>query len=187
MTIINQLINPGSCSSACSLNPKDPSAHSTISQFPISLKSNGAAHTKQNLTSNSLTCRVRDILRQGPSELAHFQPFALNFIQSIFNQEKLTKVTDQDKCNGTNSLVLTVSVSSAVELGQTQIDMITKKMKGITGFPNLRVVNTVDPSLIAGFVIRYGLDESSVIDLSVKGELAALANQVEASDNQRHV
>ncbi|KAK8946384.1 hypothetical protein KSP39_PZI006752 [Platanthera zijinensis] len=83
---------------------------------------------------------------------------------------------------GAAKVVLAVSVSSAVELDERQVDLIARKMKRMTGFCNLRMENTVDSSLIAGFVISFGDDESHVIDLSVKGQLAALATRVESSD-----
>jgi hypothetical protein len=44
------------------------------------------------------------------------------------------------------------------------------------------VENVVDPSLIAGFVICYGLDDSHAIDLSVRARLAALKNRVDSFD-----
>ncbi|PKA55181.1 ATP synthase delta chain, chloroplastic [Apostasia shenzhenica] len=78
--------------------------------------------------------------------------------------------------------ILAVSVSSAVELDERQVDLIARKMKKITGFTNLRMEKTIDPSLIAGFVISYGDDGSQIIDLSVKGQLANLAARVESTD-----
>ena len=82
------------------------------------------------------------------------------------------------------SIVLSVSVSSAVKLDARQIELIARKMQKLTGFRNLRLENIVDPSLIAGFTISYGDDESNVIDLSVQGQLAALAARVESSERR---
>lgn len=81
-------------------------------------------------------------------------------------------------------IVLSVSISSAVKLDTTQIELIARKMQKLTGFVNLKVQNIVDPSLIAGFSICYGDDESNIIDLSVKGQLAALAARVESSEQR---
>lgn len=78
--------------------------------------------------------------------------------------------------------VLVVSVSSAVKLDERQIELISKKMQRLTGFQELRIENSIDPSLIAGFVISYCSDGSHVIDLSVKSQLATLAARLESSD-----
>ena len=83
-------------------------------------------------------------------------------------------------------LALRVVVSSAVELDARQTELIARKMRRLTGFVNLTVENVVDPSLIAGFVICYGADDSHVIDLSVKGQLAALKNRVDSIDQTAH-
>ncbi|KAJ1293705.1 hypothetical protein BS78_01G089000 [Paspalum vaginatum] len=83
-------------------------------------------------------------------------------------------------------LALRVVVTSAVELDARQTELIARKMRRLTGFVNLTVENVVDPSLIAGFVICYGIDDSHVIDLSVKGKLAALKNRVDSIDQTAH-
>ncbi|OEL22059.1 hypothetical protein BAE44_0016921, partial [Dichanthelium oligosanthes] len=83
-------------------------------------------------------------------------------------------------------LALRVVVTSAVELDARQTELIARKMRRLTGFVNLTVENVVDPSLIAGFVICYGTDDSHVIDLSVKGQLAALKNRVDSIDQTAH-
>lgn len=79
-------------------------------------------------------------------------------------------------------VVLNVVIYSAAKLENKQIDLIARKMQRLTGFRNLKLENIIDPSLIAGFVISYDTDGSQVIDLSVKGQLAALAARVESSD-----
>lgn len=177
MHILNQPINTGSCQSspAFSREPSTKTNNHPPASVSFDRKTDAA---KQN--SSSLTCKASNVLHEGQSKAVQFQPYTLKFLRSIYQEEKFTPAS----C--ANSLVLTVTVCSAVKLDQIQLDLIAKKMQRITGFTNLRLVNTVDPSLIAGFVISYGTDESSVIDLSVKGELAALANQVEASDKRTH-
>lgn len=77
---------------------------------------------------------------------------------------------------------LRVVVSSAVALDARQTELIARKMRRITGFVNLAIENVVDPSLIAGFVVCYGLGDSHAIDLSVKGRLAALKSRVDSFD-----
>ncbi|KAJ4755222.1 ATP synthase subunit delta [Rhynchospora pubera] len=177
MNILNQPISAGSCKSS-SLS-KEASSKITNNPLPASVKIDGTTQpTKQNLS--SLKCKASNVLHERLSKAAQFQPYMLNFLPSIFQEKKFTQATSAE------SLVLTVAVSSAVKLNQDQIDLIAKKMRRITGFTNLNLVTTVDPSLIAGFVISYGMDESCVIDLSVKAQLAKLANKVEASDQRAH-
>ncbi|KAM0951297.1 putative ATPase, OSCP/delta subunit [Dioscorea sansibarensis] len=81
-----------------------------------------------------------------------------------------------------SSVVLNVVIYSAARLENKQIDLIARKMQRLTGFRNLKLENIIDPSLIAGFLISYDTDGSHVIDLSVKGQLAALAARAESSD-----
>ncbi|KAG1347035.1 ATP synthase delta chain, chloroplastic [Cocos nucifera] len=117
-----------------------------------------------------------------------FQPFTLNFFHSFMYNEKLNVIEDvmgEVGCISSQPIdVLAIAVSSAVKLDGRQIDLIARKMQRLTGFRNLRIENIIDPSLIAGFVISYGDDDSHVIDLSVKGRLAALAARVESSDQR---
>jgi F-type H+-transporting ATPase subunit delta len=83
-------------------------------------------------------------------------------------------------------VALRVVVTSAVELDARQTELIARKMRRLTGFVNLKVENVVDTSLIAGFVVCYGTDDSHVIDLSVKAQLAALKNRVDSIDQTVH-
>ncbi|XP_010923020.1 ATP synthase delta chain, chloroplastic [Elaeis guineensis] len=117
-----------------------------------------------------------------------FQPFTPNFFHSFMYNEKLNVIEDVVGEVGSISSqpidVLAIVVSSAVKLDSRQIDLIARKMQRLTGFRNLRMENIIDPSLIAGFVISYGDDDSHIIDLSVKGQLAVLAARVESSDQR---
>lgn len=119
---------------------------------------------------------------------AEFQPFTLNLFHSFMDNKKLNVMEDVMGEVGSISSqpidVLAIVVSSAVKLDSRQIDLIARKMQRLTGFRNLRMENIIDPSLIAGFVISYGDDDSHIIDLSVKGQLAALAARVESSDQR---
>lgn len=82
---------------------------------------------------------------------------------------------------------IVVSVSSAVKLDDVQIDLISRKMKRLTGFRKLRLENAVDPSLIAAFIIRYCDDGAQFLDLDVDGKWAALVARLESSDQTRRV
>lgn len=122
---------------------------------------------------------------------APFQPVTLNFLRSLLDKGSMTAIaTDEDGGKGASEAppppplcALRVVVSSAVALDARQTELIARKMRRITGFVHLLVENVVDPSLIAGFVISYGLDDSHAIDLSVRARLAALKNRVDSFDH----
>ncbi|KAL5218825.1 hypothetical protein ABZP36_019509 [Zizania latifolia] len=121
---------------------------------------------------------------QATAALAPFQPLTLDFLRTLLDRN--SAVAD-DQGHGADVApppphALRVLVSSAVELDARQTELIARKMRRITGFVNLTIENVVDPSLIAGFVVCYGPGESHVIDLSVKGKLAALKNRVDSFD-----
>lgn len=119
-----------------------------------------------------------------------FAQVAQSFLCSLLDSEKFVKVDDtmggefEQYVPSKPSIVLSVSVSSAVKLDSEQIELIARKMQKLTGFRNLKMENIIDPTLIAGFTISYGDDESNLIDLSVKGQLAALAARVESSERR---
>ena len=68
---------------------------------------------------------------------------------------------------------------SAVKLEQEQQFLIAKKLQELTGSKNIKLKPTVDPALIAGFVVEYG---SSQVDLSVKGQLDRISSELVAAD-----
>lgn len=143
---------------------------------------------------NLLTQPINQIKQGGDSGStvssgAEFRPFTLGFLNSLVENEKLNLIKDAmaeiDLFSATPNSVLVVTVSSAVKLESNQMDQIARKMERVTGSSNLRLEETVDPSLIAGFVIGYEKDGSShVIDLSVKGQLAQLVAKIESTDRK---
>ncbi|TVU45195.1 hypothetical protein EJB05_04671, partial [Eragrostis curvula] len=130
-----------------------------------------------------------------------FKPLTLDFLRSFLDRHGCVSSSSSSVAEAEDSaappasppmtpppqvLALRVVVTSAVELDARQTELIARKMRRITGFVNLKVENVVDPSLIAGFVVCYGTDDSHVIDLSVKGKLAALKNRVDSIDQSAH-
>jgi hypothetical protein len=119
-----------------------------------------------------------------------FKPITLDFLRSLVDTNcSMTPVApDAEACAPPppQMVALRVVVTSAVELDARQTELIARKMRRLTGFVNLKVENVVDTSLIAGFVICYGTDDSHVIDLSVKSQLAALKNRVDSIDQTVH-
>ncbi|KAF3776225.1 ATP synthase delta chain [Nymphaea thermarum] len=120
---------------------------------------------------------------------AVFGPFTLGFVRSVTGNESISMIKDRTASldiSGRDSAVntLVVSVSSAVKLQHNQRDQIAKKMQSLTGATHIGLKNTIDTSLIAGFVISYEKEGSHVIDLSVKGQLDQLVAHIESNDQK---
>lgn len=129
----------------------------------------------------------------GTAPLPPCKPLTLDFLRSLLDRAGggVAEAEDGPAPPGPSSpppqvLALRVLVTSAVELDARQTELIARKMRRITGFTNIKLENVVDPSLIAGFVICYGADDSHVIDLSVKGKLDAIKNRVDLIDQTTH-
>jgi F-type H+-transporting ATPase subunit delta len=75
------------------------------------------------------------------------------------------------------------TVTSAVKIEKSQLSLIAKKIQSLSQAKNVRIKNVVDPSLIAGFLVKFGKDGSRFIDMSVKGQLDKLASQFESAEN----
>ncbi|CAK9223768.1 unnamed protein product [Sphagnum jensenii] len=75
------------------------------------------------------------------------------------------------------------TVTSAVKIEKSQLSLIAKKIQSMSQAKNVRIKNVVDPSLIAGFLVKFGKDGSRFIDMSVKGQLDKLASQFESAEN----
>ncbi len=73
------------------------------------------------------------------------------------------------------------TVTSAVKLENEQQFAIAKKLQEMTGAKNIKLKPVVDAALIGGFVVQFGKDGSGMIDLSIKGQMARLAQQLAPS------
>jgi F-type H+-transporting ATPase subunit delta len=70
-----------------------------------------------------------------------------------------------------------IEVSAASELPTAQKDHLTIKLKELTNAREIRLVITIDSSLIGGLVIKTN---SKVIDFSVKNQLQLLAKHLDS-------
>ncbi|KAL0927864.1 hypothetical protein M5K25_002082 [Dendrobium thyrsiflorum] len=151
-----------------------------ISKFPdasFMSKKQGIEELSQLLTKNDYS---KHSMEFEPFFMGPFMQFENENISSTAMKEAVAMENFQVLSE--KNAVLAVSVSSALKLDERQVSLIARKMKRLTGFTNLKLENTIDPTLIAGFVISYGDDGSNIIDLSVKGQLANLASRVESFD-----
>ena len=69
-----------------------------------------------------------------------------------------------------------IEVSTAFPFNNLQKNMLIKKLKELTNAREIRLVITVDSSLIGGFLIKT---ESKVLDFSIKNQLQNLAKHLD--------
>ena len=69
-----------------------------------------------------------------------------------------------------------IEVSTASVFTDSQKDMLIQKLKKLTNAREIRLVTTIDSSLIGGFLIKT---ESKVIDFTVKNQLQQLAKHLD--------
>ncbi|KAK8444214.1 hypothetical protein SEVIR_9G099400v4 [Setaria viridis] len=199
MNILNQPINPGG-------HPVFPAAKESGHLAPSSVRFDGAPAQPSTAAAGRSSANYprwqAQTLPRASSYVgiehdgataapAPFKPPTLDFLRSLLDNCSVSSALAGGEASAPPAqapqlLALRVVVTSAVELDARQTELIARKMRLLTGFVNLTVVNVVDPSLIAGFVISYGSDDSYVIDLSVKGQLAALKNRVDSIDQTAH-
>lgn len=73
-------------------------------------------------------------------------------------------------------------VTSVVKLESQHLAQIAKQVQKLTGAKNVRIKTNLDPSLVAGFTVRYGNSGSKFIDMSVKKKLEEIASQLDLGD-----
>ena len=113
-------------------------------------------------------------------------------LQSQVNSETfkfLMLLVDRERINILKSVITTylelvyetasikmIEVSTAFPFTNLQKNMLIKKLKELTNAREIRLVITVDPSLIGGFLIKT---QSKVIDFTVKNQLQKLAKHLD--------
>jgi len=73
--------------------------------------------------------------------------------------------------------IKTIEVSTAFPFTYLQKNTLVKKLKELTNAREIRLVITVDPSLIGGFLIQTN---SKVIDFTIKNQLQKLAKHLDS-------
>ena len=115
-----------------------------------------------------------------------FNSYTVNFLNILVDQSRMDAITEvcdafeAKYCQLTDTQVATLR--SAVKLEQEQQFLIAKKLQELTKSKNVKIKPVVDESLIAGFVVEWG---SSQIDLSVKGQLDKIGNELMATANSQ--
>jgi F-type H+-transporting ATPase subunit delta len=69
-----------------------------------------------------------------------------------------------------------IEISTAYEFTNSQKETLIQKLKELTNAREIRLIITVDPSLIGGFLIQT---ESKILDFTVKNQLQKLAKHLD--------
>ncbi|KAL5703842.1 hypothetical protein ACHQM5_022345 [Ranunculus cassubicifolius] len=114
------------------------------------------------------------------------QPHMANFLNVLVDSKRIELIVDIVKefeiyYNKLTDTELAV-VTSVVKLESQHLAQIAKGVQRLTGSKNVRIKTVIDPSLVAGFTIRYGSSGSKLIDMSVKKQLEEIASQLDFSD-----
>ncbi|KAI4343614.1 hypothetical protein L6164_010945 [Bauhinia variegata] len=120
------------------------------------------------------------------SLINNFQPHTRSFLNILVDAKRtdlIKEITKEfeyvyDKLTNTELAV----VSSVVKLESEHLSQIAKQVQKLTGAKNVRIKTVIDPSLVAGFTIRYGNSGSKLIDMSVKKQLDEIAAQLDLGD-----
>ncbi|XP_030493729.2 ATP synthase delta chain, chloroplastic [Cannabis sativa] len=120
------------------------------------------------------------------AESMNLLPHMANFLNILIDSRRIDLINDVTKefervYNGMTETELAV-VSSVVKLESQHLAQIAKTVQKLTGAKNVRIKTVTDPSLVAGFTVRYGNSGSKLIDMSVKKQLEEIAAQLDLSD-----
>ncbi|RZC43927.1 hypothetical protein C5167_036878 [Papaver somniferum] len=110
----------------------------------------------------------------------------INFLNILVDVKRIDLIRDVVKefelvFNAMTDTELAV-VTSVVKLEANHLAQIAKGVQRLTNSKNVRIKTVIDPSLVAGFTIRYGNSGSKLIDMSVKKQLQEIASQLDFGD-----
>ncbi|VVA33528.1 PREDICTED: ATP synthase [Prunus dulcis] len=114
------------------------------------------------------------------------QPHTVNFLNILVDAKRIDLIKDIVKefevvFNKITDTELAI-VTSVVKLESQHLAQIAKQVQKLTGAKNVRIKTEIDPSLVAGFTVRYGNSGSKLIDLSVKKQLEEIAAELDLGD-----
>ncbi|CAH2033645.1 unnamed protein product [Thlaspi arvense] len=119
------------------------------------------------------------------SESLSLLPHTASFLNVLIDSSRMELVKDIIKefeavYNKMTETELAV-VKSVVKLDSQHLAQIAKHLQKLTGAKIVRIRTVIDPSLVAGFTIRYGCSGSKLIDMSVKKQLEDITSQLQFS------
>ncbi|GFP79050.1 ATP synthase delta chain chloroplastic [Phtheirospermum japonicum] len=116
------------------------------------------------------------------------QPHVANFLNILVDMKRIDLIKEIVKefelvYNALTETELAL-VTSVVPLEAQHLAQIAKEVQKLTGAKNVRIKTVIDPTLVAGFTIRYGNSGSKLIDMSVKKQLEEIAAELDLGDIQ---
>ncbi|KAL6315842.1 hypothetical protein AAG906_008229 [Vitis piasezkii] len=106
------------------------------------------------------------------------QPHTMNFLNILVDMKRIDLIKEIAK-----EFELVYNRLTDTELA-VHLAQIAKQVQKLTGAKNVRIKTAIDPSLVAGFTIRYGSGGSKLIDMSVKKQLEEIAAELELGNIQ---
>ena len=120
----------------------------------------------------------RDILTKTLKSEVNHETF--KFLMVLVNRDRIhllpAVVTNYIELIYETARIKLVEVSTASAFTGLQKQSLSQKLKVITNAREIRLVVTVDPTLIGGFLIKA---ESKVIDFTIKNQLQGLAKHLD--------
>ena len=122
------------------------------------------------------------------AKASRIQPHSANFLNILVDMKRVDLIKEivKDFESVYNQMTDTelVVVTSVVKLESQHLAQIAKQVQKLTGAKNVRIKTEIDPSLVAGFTIRYGSGGSKFIDMSVKKQLEEIAAELDMGNIQ---
>ncbi|KAH9627242.1 hypothetical protein KSS87_018518 [Heliosperma pusillum] len=119
---------------------------------------------------------------------ADLQPHTTNFLNILIDMDRIELVKDIVKeFERVYNLITETQialVTSVVNLDNDHLAQIAKGVQKLTGAKNVRIKTNIDPTLVAGFTVRYGDGASKLVDFSVRTQLDEISSQLDLSDIQ---
>ncbi|KAG6477400.1 ATP synthase delta chain, chloroplastic-like [Zingiber officinale] len=128
--------------------------------------------------------RKAEVVKEIASSLK-LLPYTANFLNILVDMRRIDILSEiikefelqYNKITNTEVAVVT----SVVTLEAQDLAQIAKVVQRLTGANNVRIKTALDPSLIAGFTIRFGATGSKFVDMSVKKQLDEIASKLDFS------
>ncbi|KAF3781845.1 ATP synthase delta chain [Nymphaea thermarum] len=114
------------------------------------------------------------------------QPHTVNFLNILVEMKRVDIIMEIVKefeavYNRLTETELAV-VTSVVKLEPQHLAQIAQTVQRLTGKKNVRIKTAIDPSLVAGFTVRYGSSGSKLIDMSVRKQLQEIAGNLDIKE-----
>lgn len=116
------------------------------------------------------------------------QPHTGNFLNILIDMNRVELINDiveefEAVYNRMTDPELAV-VTSVFKSENEHLAQIAKGVQRLTGAKNVRIKTVIDPSLVAGFTIRYGNGGSKLVDMSVRKQLEEIVTTLDMGDAQ---